>query len=117
MNRTAKIVKIIALTIMSLAAMIIFWPFAIAGIVAFLASGMRFNRWVSSACAILAAVIWRLAAGEWSLRFGDGSFVGWYSEAFHGIVNWALAAIFVSGFAHWCAMLVEGYKSAATEPA
>ena len=109
--------KVIALIIVSLVAAIFFWPFAVAGIVAFLVSGMRFNRWVSSVFALLTAVAWRLSLGEWPLRIGDGSLTSWYYEVFQGIVSWALAAIFVSTFAQWPTKLAEGYRSARTKPA
>lgn len=117
MKRTTNLVKIIALTTLSLVAAIFFWPFAVGGMVAFFVSGMRYNRWVSSAFALFIAIVWRLSVGEWPLRIGDSTVNSWYFEAFHGIVNWALAAIFVSSFALWPAMLIEGYKSAATKPA
>ena len=117
MNRTAKIVKVIALTMMSLVAAIFFWPFAIGGIVAFFVSGMRFNRRVSSVLALLTAVAWRLSLGEWPVRIGDDSLTSWYFEVSNGIVSWALAAIFVSAFAQWPTMLVGEYKSARTKPA
>ena len=104
-------IKVIALSIVSLVAAIILWPFSVAGIVAYFVSGMRFNRWVSSGFALLAAIVWRLATGEWPLRIGDGSSSHWYIEAFCGIVNWALASIFVSAFNLAPTKLVEGYRS------
>jgi hypothetical protein len=117
MNRATTILKVIALSIVSLVAAIFFWPFAVAGISAFFVSGMRFNRRVSSAFALLAAVCWRLGVGEWPLRIGEGSSTILYLEAFRGIVNWAFASIFVSAFAHWPAKLVEGYRSTAANSA
>ncbi len=117
MKRKVTILKAVALIIVSLVAAIFFWPFAVGGIVAFFVSGMRFNRWISSVVALLTAVGWRLFLGEWPLMIGGGLLTNWYLEAFHGIVNWALAAIFVTAFAHWPAMLVKGYKSTAPKPA
>jgi hypothetical protein len=107
--------KGIALTIASLLAAIFFWPYAVAGIGAFLVSGLRFNRWISSVCALLAASCWRIAVGEWAFQVGGGSFAGWDSEVIHGILNWGLGAIFVSAFAQLPEMLVDRYKSASIE--
>jgi hypothetical protein len=117
MKRTANITKEIVLGIAFLIAAIFLWPFAVAGVLAFLASGMKFNRWISSGFALIATIVWRLAFGEWALRIGGGASAVWYLEAFHAVVNWALAAIFVSAFAHFPAMLKEGYRSTATKPA
>lgn len=117
MKRKANLVKMIALTTLSLVAAIFFWPFAVGGIVAFFVCGMRYNRWVSSAFALFIAIVWRLSIGEWPLRIGDGTLNSWYFEVFHGMLNWALAAIFVSSFARWPAMLIGGYKTAETKPA
>ena len=109
--------KVIVLSAVSLVIAIFLWPFAVAGISAFFVSGMRFNGWVSSVFALLAAVCWRLAVGEWPLQIGEGASTIWYLETFRGIVNWAFASIFVSAFAHWPAKLVEGYRSTATNSA
>jgi hypothetical protein len=111
MKQAANMIKVIALSTISLVAAVILWPFSVAGVIAYLVSGMRFNRWVSSGFALLAAVAWRLATGVWPLRIGDGSTGYWYVEAMSAIVNWALAAIFVSAFALWPTKLVEGYRS------
>jgi|GEM_PF-3032355 len=111
MKQAANMIKVIALSTISLVAAVILWPFSVAGVIAYLVSGMRFNRWVSSGFALLAAVGWRLATGVWPLRIGDGSTGYWFVEAMSAIVNWALAAIFVSAFALWPTKLVEGYRS------
>lgn len=107
----------IAMCFVSIVAAIFLWPFAVAGIIAYFASGMRFNRWVSSGAALLTAIIWRLTAGEWQMRVGDSLPANWYIEIFHGILNWAVAAIFVSAFACWPVYFVEGYRSRLTSPA
>lgn len=109
--------KIVGLSIISLIAAIFLWPFAVAGVSAFFVSGMKFNRAVLAAFALLAAVCWRLALGEWPLRIGEGSSTVWYLEMFRGIVNWAFASIFVSAFTHWPAKLLDGYRSAVTKSA
>ena len=72
---------------------------------------------MSSAFALVAAITWRLSFGGWPLRVGSGSFEVWYLEMLLGVVNWALASIFVSAFAQWPVMFIEGYRSKQTKPA
>lgn len=117
MKRIVNMMKVIAVSLISVVVAIFLWPFFAAGVFSYFASGMRFNRWLSSAFALLAAVIWRLGFGEWPLRVGSGSATNWYIETFLAVVNWAFAAIFVSAFAHGTAKVVEGYKFTKTRHA
>jgi hypothetical protein len=117
MKQKVVILKNVALFIVSLLAAILLWPFAVAGIAAYFVAGMKFNRWVASGFALLSVLVWRLPMGEWPLSIGSGSPAYWYVEIVFGVVNWALAAIFVSAFARWPEKLVEGCKSVMGKPA
>ena len=99
------------LCLVALVATVLLWPFAVTGLLAVILSGMKFNRWVSSALALVLAIVWRITTGGWIIRIGDSTPEYWYFEVLPGIVSWAIAAIFVSGFAQWPAKFLEGYRS------
>jgi hypothetical protein len=99
------------LSLVALVATVILWPFAVAGLLALVLSGMKFNRWVSSGLALVLVVVWRIVTGGWIIRIGDSTPEYWYYETLPGIVSWALAAILVPGFAQWPAKFLEGYRS------
>jgi hypothetical protein len=72
---------------------------------------MKFNRFVSSAVALVVAFCWRAITGDWQVRIGDRAPDRWYLEILPGIVSWALAAIFVAFFSQLVAKFIEGYRS------
>ncbi len=103
--------KLVLLSLVGLAAAVVLWPFAIAGLLAYALAGMTFNRWVSSGVALGLVVGWRVFIGGWVIRIGDSASQSWYLELLPGIVSWALAAIFVSAFAQWPTKFRDGYRS------
>lgn len=111
MNRLMNTIMFVLLSLVALVATVILWPFAVAGLLALVISGMRFNRWVSSGLALVLVVVWRIVTGGWIIRIGDSTPEHWYYETLPGIVSWALASILVPGFAQWPAKFREGYRS------
>jgi hypothetical protein len=111
MNRLMNTLVFVLLSLVALVATVILWPFAVAGFLALLISGMKFNRWVSSSLALVLVVVWRIVTGGWIVRIGDSTPEHWYYETLPGIVSWALASILVPGFAQWPAKFLEGYRS------
>jgi hypothetical protein len=110
MKCMTKMLKLIAILILALLATLIGWPFSVAGILAYLVSGMKFNRWISSLFALLAVVTSRMVYERWPLWIGSFSDAHWSIEIFFGVLNWALAAIVVSIFAHWSVRFVAIFK-------
>lgn len=115
MKQAIIMTKMMSMCVVALLAVIFFWPFAVAGITAFFVSGLKFNRWISSATAMVTVIIWRLSVHEWPMRIGPSVFTHWYMEVILGTVNWAFAAIFVSGFAHWPSMFIRGYRGKSSD--
>ena len=111
MNRAMSSAYSTLLCLISLILAAAFWPFAVGGLLAVVLSGMKFNRFVSSAVALFVAVCWRAITGDWQVRIGDGAPDRWHLEILPGIVSWALAAIFVAFFSKLAAKFIEGYRS------
>lgn len=111
MNRMMNTLLLALLCLVALVATVLLWPFAVTGLLAVAVSGMKFNRWVSSSLAFVLAVVWRLTTGGWIVRIGDSNLEYWYYELLPGIVSWAIAAIFVAGFAQWPTKFLERYRS------
>jgi hypothetical protein len=80
-------------------------PFTLAGILAFVLSGTKFNNLISSCVALALVVYWRISNGVWMFYLSDYVPKNWYYELFCGIVSWAISAIFVSIFA-WLASII-----------
>jgi hypothetical protein len=99
------------LCLAALAVTLILWPFAIAGLLALVLSGMKLNRWVSIGIALILVVVWRIVTGGWIIHIGTSNPLHWYYELLPGFVSWAFAAILVPGFAQWPAKFIEGYRS------
>jgi membrane protein implicated in regulation of membrane protease activity len=105
MNRPMNTVFFVLLCIMAIVAASYLLPFALAGILAFVISGMKFNNLISSCVALALVAYWRISNGEWMFYLNDSVPKNWYYESFCGIVSWAMSAIFVSIFA-WLASIV-----------
>ena len=114
MNRMLNTFLFAFLCFLALVATVLLWPFAVTGLLAVILSGMKFNRWISSALAIILAFAWRMTTGSWIIRIGDSTPEYWYLEVLPGIVSWAIAAILVSGFAQWPTKFLDGYRSCFT---
>jgi len=109
--------KKVFLHICTIVLAIVLWPFAITGAVSYFISGMRFNRWVSSGLSLCLAVTLRVTSGRWLIYLGEGAPSAWYFELLFGVINWALAAIFVSAFAQSIIKFREGWQTRATSSA
>lgn len=99
MTRAAKKLRGIALGILFLTAVVLLWPFAVAGALAFILSGLKFNRWVALGMAAVTVLMGRMVTGEWILRFGEASSPQGFAGIWIGVVNLALADVCVSSFA------------------
>ena len=113
MKSPKSILKFAFFCLLALIAAVALWPFAVAGMLAFALSGMKFNRWVSSGAAVSLVVFWRMMSGVWIVRIGDSAPEHWYFEILPGIVSWAIAVIFVSAFAQWPEKFREGRRETA----
>jgi hypothetical protein len=114
MNRISIILKVTLLNLIALFAAFILWPYAITGIFASLVCGMKFNRWVSSLSALALAITMRIVRGKWITVVSEAQPHDWYYELFLGIVSWAVASIFVAGFARWPSEFRKGYTTVFT---
>lgn len=111
MNRLMNRIAFVILCAVSMCAMAVLWPFAVAGVLSLAISGMKFNRRVSSGLALVLVLVWRAVKGSWIISIGDPTPEFWYYDLLPGLVSWAVAAILVPGFAQWPSKFAEGYGS------
>jgi len=103
--------KTALLHLCTIALAIVLWPFAITGLLSYLVSGMRFNRWYSSGSSLCLAIVWRVASGHWLIYVGEEISYSWYFELFFGMISWVISAIFVSAFAQSIVKFLEGWRA------
>jgi hypothetical protein len=105
MNHTLNTLLTVLLCIVAFVGASYLLPYALAGVLALILSGMKFNNLMSSSVALALVAYWRIDTGEWMFYLNDSVPKNWYFESFRGIVSWAISAIFVSIFA-WLGSII-----------
>lgn len=117
MSQSINIIKLTLLILLGTFFMVLFGYYLIPGILLGIILRNHPAKWPVPLLALGIVLTMWFTTGKWAIRIGDMTDDPWYVLCLAGLIQWALAFVFVSAGYMMPKTFLEGYKSRKKQPA